>query len=281
MGVNKHIREQDMEIDKRIEVCAYCSGFDVKELKGKVKVKTGCIGKCSKKCPELAGKVYGFLNGEFIVCDTKEEFFAKMDELDSYEASSNRNPLVDAFLEHVEKWREEFESLRRIVLDCELTEELKWGQPCYMFQNNNLIILGGFKEYIALSFFKGALLKDTKAILTRQTENVQAGRQLRFTSVEEIDQMEDIIKAYIYEAIEIEKAGLKVITEKKPELQVPEELQNKFEEDPAFKDAFYALTPGRQKGYLYHFLQPKQSKTRENRIEKYRQQIFDGKGLND
>ncbi len=270
-----------MEKGKKIEVCENCSGLDIKELKKKEKVKVGCIGKCSKKCPELKGKVYGFLNSEFTVCDTKEEFLNKIEEMDSFVEESNMSPLVDAFLSHVEKWKEEFERLRRIALDCQLTEVLKWGQPCYMFQNNNIVIIGGFKEYIALSFFKGVLLKDPYGILVRQTENVQAGRQLRFTGVEEIEGLESMIKEYIYEAVEIEKAGLKVIAEKKPDLVIPEELQRKFDELADFKAAFYKLTPGRQRGYIYHFSQPKQSKTRESRIEKYIPKILEGKGLDD
>ncbi len=270
-----------MEKTKKIEVCVNCSGLDIKELKDIVKVKTGCIGKCSKKCPELNGKVYGFLNGIFTVCDTKKEFFEKIDELDFFVTNSKMNPLVDAFLENVSKWREEFEKLRMIVLDCELVEELKWGQPCYTFQNKNIIILGGFKEYIALSFFKGALLKDNNGILISQTKNVQAGRQIRFTCVEEIVKMEDVIKEYIYESIEVEKAGLKVEVQNKPELEIPEELKNKFAENPIFETAFFALTPGRQRGYIFHFSQAKQSKTRTARIEKFTQKIIDGKGFDD
>jgi uncharacterized protein YdeI (YjbR/CyaY-like superfamily) len=270
-----------MEKTPKIEVCLYCSGFDVNELKNKVKVKISCIGKCSKKNPELNGKVYGFLNGEFTVCHTKEAFFAKIDELDSFVPNSNKNPLVDAFLEHIEKWRDEHDKLREICLACQLTEELKWGQPCYTLNNNNIVIIGGFKNYIALSFFKGALLKDEGGILVRQTENVQAGRQLRFRSVKEIAEKETKVKAYIGEAIEIEKAGLKVPVEKKPELKIPDELQAKFDEAPAFKSAFYALTPGRQRGYIFHFTGAKQSATRASRIEKCMPKIFEGLGIDD
>lgn len=270
-----------MEKSPKIEVCSYCSGFDVNELKNKVKAKISCIGKCSKKNPELQGKVYGFLNGEFTVCDTKEEFFAKIDELDSFVSNSNKNPVVDAFFEHIEKWPDEHDKLREICLACQLTEELKWGQPCYMFENKNVVIIGGFKDYIALSFFKGALLKDEANILVRQTKNLQAGRQLRFSSVKEIAGKEKIVIAYINEAIEIEKAGLKVPVEKRPELIIPDELQAKFNEDPAFKSAFYALTPGRQRGYIFHFTGAKKSATRASRIENCVPKIFDGLGIDD
>lgn len=163
--------------------------------KGKVKISG--IGKCLKNNPELHGKVYGFLNGKFTVCDTKEESFAKIDELDSFEPNSKKNPLVDAFLEHIEKWRNEHDKLREICLACQLTEEFKWGQPCYTLNNKNIVIIGGFKNYIALTFFNGALLKDAGGILVRQTENVQAGRQLRFSSEKEIVEKETMIKAYI------------------------------------------------------------------------------------
>ncbi len=270
----------DME-NKKVEVCANCSGFDVKELKNVEKAKIGCIGKCSKKCPELNGKIYGFLNGEFTVCDTKEEFFYKIKELSSYVETSNMNPLVDAFLELTKMWVDEFKLLRKIVLDCGLIEELKWGQPCYTYDGGNVLILGGFKEYIALSFFKGALLKDSENILVQQTENVQASRQLRFIGTDKIKHLETTIKAYILEAVQIEKAGLKVPVEKKQELEIPEELQIKFDESTIFKEAFYALTPGRQRGYLFHFNGAKQSKTREARIEKFMLKILEGKGLDD
>ncbi len=266
---------------KKVEVCANCSGFDVKELKDKVKAKVGCIGKCSRKCPELAGKAYGFLNGEFVVCDTKEEFFAKIDALDAYAAKGDRNPLVDAFLAHVDRWGEEFASLRAMILACGLTEELKWGQPCYTFENGNVAILGGFKDYIALSFIKGVLLKDPEGLLVRQTENVQAGRQLRFASVQEIERMQSVIKAYVQEAMLLEKSGATLPVEKKPELVIPEELQRAFDENAALQTAFFALTPGRQRGYVLHFAQPKQAKTREARIAKHAQKILDGKGIDD
>jgi uncharacterized protein YdeI (YjbR/CyaY-like superfamily) len=191
------------------------------------------------------------------------------------------NPEVDVFLSKAEKWQEEFEKLRMIVLDCQLTEELKWRQPCYTFQKRNIVLIHGFKEYCALLFFKGSLLHDPNGILIQQTENVQAARQIRFTNVEEIVELEPILKDYIYEAIEVEKAGLKVKLKETSEFQIPEEFQNKLDENPALKTAFEALTPGRQRAYLFYFSQPKQSKTRESRVEKYLQQILNGKGLND
>ena len=194
---------------------------------------------------------------------------------------SRMNPKVDAFLGKSKKWREEFEKLRMIVLDCQLTEELKWGQPCYTCQKRNIVVIHGFKEYCALLFFKGALLKDADGILIQQTKNVQAARQIRFTNVREIVQMEPILKAYIHEAIEVEKAGLKVKFKKTSDFTIPDEFQNKLDAIPALKTAFDALTPGRQRGYLFYFSQPKQSKTRESRVEKCMPQILKGKGLND
>jgi len=191
------------------------------------------------------------------------------------------NPKVDTFLSRAEKWREEFEKLRTIVLDCGLSEELKWGQPCYTFQKKNIVVIHGFKEYCALLFFKGALLKDARGILIQQTENVQSPRQIRFTNVREIVRMEPILKAYIFEAVEVEKAGLKVKLKKTSDFKIPEEFQNKLNKIPALKTAFDRLTPGRQRAYLFYFSQPKQSKTRESRVEKYTQQILNGKGLND
>jgi uncharacterized protein YdeI (YjbR/CyaY-like superfamily) len=190
------------------------------------------------------------------------------------------DPKVDAFLSRAKKWQEEFKKLRKIVLDCGLTEELKWRLPCYTFQKSDIAIIQGFKEYCALMFFKGALLKDANGILVRPGET-QAARQLRFTNVREIVEMEPILKAYIHEAIELEKAGLKVDFKKTTEYRIPEEFQNKLDEIPALKTAFEALTPGRQRAYILYFSAPKQSKTRESRVEKYMQQIFDGKGLND
>ncbi len=191
------------------------------------------------------------------------------------------NPKVNDFLSRAEKWKEEFEKLRTIILDCQLTEEFKWGQPCYSFQNKNILLIHGFKEYCAILFFKGALLKDAKSILITQTENVQASRQIRFTNVKEIVELEAILKAYIYEAIEVEKSGLKVEFKETKEFAIPGELQNKFDENLALETAFNTLTPGRQRAYLLYFTEPKQSKTRESRIEKYTQQILNGKGLND
>jgi uncharacterized protein YdeI (YjbR/CyaY-like superfamily) len=191
------------------------------------------------------------------------------------------NPKVDVFLSKAKKWQKEFEKLRTIVLDCGLNEELKWGQPCYTFQKKNIVLIHGFKEYCALLFFKGALLHDANGILIQQTENVQAARQIRFTNVREIVEMEPILKAYIYEAIEVEKAGLKVNFKKTTEFKIPEEFQKKLDKIPALKTAFDALTPGRQRGYIFYFSAPKQSKTRESRVEKCMQQILNGKGLND
>ncbi|OAS89161.1 MULTISPECIES: DUF1801 domain-containing protein [Metabacillus] len=196
--------------------------------------------------------------------------------------NSRMNPKVDEYLSKAEKWKEESEKLRKIVLDCELTEEFKWMHPCYTFEKKNIVLIHGFKEYCALLFHKGALLKDAHGILIQQTENVQAARQIRFTNVQEIVEMEPILKAYIHEAIEVEKAGLEVNFKKKTEeIIIPEELQNKFDEIPALKTAFESLTPGRQRAYILHFSQPKQSKTRVSRIEKCMEKILNGKGLND
>ncbi len=191
------------------------------------------------------------------------------------------NHNVDAFFSKAKRWRKEFEKLRTIILGCELTEELKWGVPCYAFQNKNIVLMHGFKEYCALLFFKGALLKDSGGILIRQTENVQAARQMRFTSVQEIVSTRSQIKACILEAIEAEKAGLKVSLKKTSEFKIPEEFEIKLEESPALKNAFIALTPGRQRGYILYFSAPKLSKTRTSRIEKSVRRILNGKGLND
>jgi uncharacterized protein YdeI (YjbR/CyaY-like superfamily) len=191
------------------------------------------------------------------------------------------NPSVDAYLNKVHKWQEEMKRLRKILLQCELNEELKWGKPCYAFEKSNVVIIQGFKEYCALLFCKGALLKDPAGILIQQTENVQAARQIRFTNVREIVKLEHILKAYVQEAIEAEKAGLEVKYKETSEFAVPEEFQNKLKKIPALKTAFEALTPGRQRGYILHFSAPKQSKTREARVEKWMQQILNGKGLND
>ena len=191
------------------------------------------------------------------------------------------NPKVDFFFDKATKWQKEYEQLRTIILDCGLTEELKWGCPCYTFQKNNIVLIHGFKEYCALLFFKGALLHDAKSVMIQQTENVQAGRQIRFTNVREITKMKTTLKAYVNEAIEVEKAGLKVNFKKTSEYNIPEEFQNKLNKHAALKTAFQALTPGRQRAYIFYFSQPKQSKTRESRIEKCMQQILNGKGLND
>lgn len=191
------------------------------------------------------------------------------------------NPKVDAYISKAKKWQAESEKLRTIILDCQLTEELKWGVPCYTFENRNVVLIHGFKEYCALLFFKGALLKDAKGILITQTENVQAARQIRFTNVGEIVKMESILKTYIHEAIAVEKSGLKVDFKKTTEFDIPEEFQNKLNKIPAFKTAFEALTPGRQRAYFLYFSAPKQSKTREVRIEKCMEKILNGKGLND
>ena len=189
------------------------------------------------------------------------------------------NPKVDEYISKAGKWQEEFRKLRMIVLDCHLTEELKWGVPCYTYQKSNIVLIHGFKEYCALLFFKGALLKDANGILIRQTQNVQASRQVRFTSLREIIEMETILKAYIHEAIEVEKAGLKVNLKKNTELIIPGEFQKKLDEIPALKTAFDALTPGRQRAYILYFSAPKQSKTRESRVKKYIPQILNGMGI--
>ncbi|MGG2081438.1 YdeI/OmpD-associated family protein [Lysinibacillus pakistanensis] len=193
---------------------------------------------------------------------------------------NSMNPKVDEFISKAKKWQEEYRALRKIVHDCELTEEFKWMHPCYTLNNKNIVLIHGFKEYCALLFHKGALLQDTHGILIQQTENVQAARQIRFTNVQEIVEKEAIIKDYVSQAIAIEKAGLEVALKKDTET-IPDELQQKFEEEPALKTAFEALTPGRQRAYILYFSQPKQSKTRVSRIEKYTQQILNGKGLND
>jgi uncharacterized protein YdeI (YjbR/CyaY-like superfamily) len=194
---------------------------------------------------------------------------------------SSINPTVDFYFSKAKKWQEEINKLRMIVLDCGLDEELKWGCPCYTFQKSNIVLIHVFKEYCALLFFKGSLLNDANGILIQQTENVQAARQVRFTNVREIVKMEKVLKAYIYEAIEVEKAGLKVNLKKTTEYAIPGEFQNKLNKNAALKTAFKALTPGRQRAYLLYFSAPKQSKTRESRIEKSIPQILNGKGLND
>ena len=191
------------------------------------------------------------------------------------------NPKVDWFFAKDTKWQKEYEKLRTIVLDCGLIEELKWGCPCYTFQNSNIVLIHGFKEYCALLFFKGALLNDHNGILIQQTKNVQSARQIRFTNLREIVKMEKILKAYVYEAIEVERAGLKVKLKKTSEYKIPEEFQKKLNKTPALKKAFDALTPGRQRAYIFYFSQPKMAKTRESRVEKSLKQILTGKGLND
>jgi uncharacterized protein YdeI (YjbR/CyaY-like superfamily) len=181
----------------------------------------------------------------------------------------------------VNKWREELTKLRAVILSCPLKEEVKWGSPCYTFQNSNVLLLGSFKDYCALSFLNGALLKDSHGILKKPGENTQAGRVVRFTQVQEVIALEPVLKAYIEEAIELEKAGAKVELKAKDLLVYPEELQRKLDEIPALKAAFAALTPGKQRGYILHFSAPKQSQTRESRVEKCMQQILDGKGFHD
>jgi uncharacterized protein YdeI (YjbR/CyaY-like superfamily) len=196
-------------------------------------------------------------------------------------AKSKENPKVDWFFGKAGRWQEETEKLRTIVLETGLTEELKWGCPCYAHNGSNIVLIHVFKEYCALLFFKGALLKDSKGILVQQTENVQSARQLRFTDVKEIVSMKATIKAYVFEAIELEKAGLKVNFKTTKQFTVPEEFQTKLDKMPRLKNAFDALTPGRQKGYLLYFSSAKQSKTREERVKKYVKQILAGKGLDD
>lgn len=196
-------------------------------------------------------------------------------------SKSVENPKVDFFFDKADKWQQELNLMRTISLECQLTEELKWGVPCYTFQNANIVLIHSFKEYCAFLFFKGALLKDTDSILIQQSENVQAARQIRFTNLQEIIDLKAVLKTYIYQAVEVEKAGLKVELKKTSEFEVAEEFQKKLNEMPNLQKAFYALTPGRQRAYLLHFSQPKQSKTRESRVEKNISNILDGKGLND
>ena len=196
-------------------------------------------------------------------------------------SKSIMNPNVDFFFAKAKKWHEEYEQLRIITLDCGLSEELKWGCPCYAFKKANIVLIHGFKEYCALLFMKGALLKDVNGILVQQTENVQGARQIRFTSTKEIVKMKTTLKAYIKEAIEVEKAGLKVALKKTSAFKMPEEFQNVLNDMPELTTAFFNLTPGRQRGYLLHFSSPKQAKTRAARIEKNIQQILNGKGLDD
>ena len=195
--------------------------------------------------------------------------------------TSVTNPKVDWFFDKATQWQKEYEKLRMIILECGLTEELKWGCPCYQFENKNIVLIHGFKEYCALLFFKGALLADPDGILIQQTENVQSARQIRFTSAKQIVKMERILKAYVYEAIEVERAGLQVKLKKTKDFKIPEEFQSKLNKMPALQTAFDKLTPGRQRAYIFYFSQAKQSKTRATRVEKYLKQILSGKGLDD
>ena len=194
---------------------------------------------------------------------------------------TSKNPKVDAFLSNAEKWQVEMTALRAILLGCPVTEELKWGKPCYTFEGSNVAIIQGFKEYCAILFPKGVLLKDPKKLLIQQTENVQAARQLRFTTLKEITQLKAAIKALVEEAIGAEKSGVEVTYKKTAEFEMPAELESRLKEDAVFKKAFHALTPGRQRGYILHFAGAKQSATRAARIEKCLPRILDGKGLQD
>lgn len=191
------------------------------------------------------------------------------------------NPKVDFFFDQAKQWHKEFEKLRAIALDTGLEEDLKWGCPCYTYRGKNIFLIHGFKEYCALLFFKGALLNDTNNILIQQSENVQAARQIRFTDLKEIAGLEKVIKTYLFEALEVEKSGIKVVMKETKQFEKPEEFQKKLDENAALKEAFETLTPGRQRAYLLHFSSAKQVKTRESRIEKYIPQILIGKGLND
>ena len=188
---------------------------------------------------------------------------------------------VDRYIDKIKNWKEETILLREICLECGLDEDFKWMHPCYTFQGKNIVLIHGFKEYCALLFHKGALLNDTENILVQQTENVQSARQIRFTDKKQIIDLKAVVKAYIFEAIEVEKAGLEVKMKKTSEYEMPEELEKEFENDSKFKTAFYNLTPGRQRGYLLYFSEAKQSKTRSSRIEKAKPKIFDGKGHNE
>jgi uncharacterized protein YdeI (YjbR/CyaY-like superfamily) len=191
------------------------------------------------------------------------------------------NPKVDWYFSKSGEWQKEIQKLRTIILDCDLTEELKWGCPCYTFEKHNIVLIHVFKDYCAVLFFKGTLLKDPKGILVQQTENVQAARQIRFTSIDQILKLEKTLKAYIYQAVKVEVAGLKVDFKKTKEFAIPNEFQNKLDKNPALKNAFYQLTPGRQRGYLLYFSSAKQSKTREARVEKNLDRILERKGLED
>jgi uncharacterized protein YdeI (YjbR/CyaY-like superfamily) len=191
------------------------------------------------------------------------------------------NPKVDWFFDKETQWQKEYQQLRTLILDCGLAEELKWGCPCYQYEGTNVVLIHGFKEYCALLFFKGALLNDPNGILIQQTKNVQSARQIRFTSVQEIMKQKATLKAYIYEAVEVERAGLRVKLKKTADFQMPEEFQKKLKKMPSLKKAFEALTPGRQRAYIFYFSQAKLAKTREARVEKYTKQILEGRGLED
>jgi uncharacterized protein YdeI (YjbR/CyaY-like superfamily) len=191
------------------------------------------------------------------------------------------NPKVDFFFNKAGKWQKEYEKLRKIILSCGLDEKLKWGVPCYTFQDSNIVLIHGFKDYCAILFPKGVLLQDPEGILIQQTKNVQSARQVRFTDVREIARLEPALKAYVYQAIEVEKAGVKVRKKTTADFEMPEELQTRLAKNRALKKAFEALTPGRQLSYIYYFSQPKLPKTREARVEKYIKQILSGKGLED
>lgn len=191
------------------------------------------------------------------------------------------NPKVDFFFSKESKWQKEYGKLRAIILDCGLDEKLKWGVPCYTFQDKNIVLIHGFKDYCAILFPKGVLLQDPEEILIQQTKNVQSARQVRFTNVREIVKLERVLKAYVYEAIEVENAGLKITRKTTADFTIPEEFQIHLKKNRALKKAFEALTPGRQRGYIFYFSQPKLPKTREARVEKYIKQILTGKGLED
>ncbi len=210
-----------------------------------------------------------------------QELSSQEKNIESNSCMKNTNPKVDWFFNKASKWQKEYEQLRRIALDCGLKEELKWGCPCYTFENANIVLIHGFKEYCALLIFKGVLLKDPKGILIQQTKNVQSGRQIRFAGNSEIVSQKAVIKSYIREAIEVEKAGLKIQFKTTSEYGIPEELEEKLKNNPSLKKAFYKLTPGRQRAYIYYFSQPKLSATRAARIEKYIPQILNGLGIND
>lgn len=191
------------------------------------------------------------------------------------------NVKVDRYLNTLEKWKDELAKLRKIILDCRLTEEFKWMHPCYTYKGKNIVLIHEFRDYCAILFYKGVLLKDSKKVLVQQTKNIQSARQIRFTSLSAIEELEITIKEYIKEAIKVEESGLKVKKKKTSDFETPKELERKFEENPEFKKAFKSLTEGRKRGYLLYFAKPKQSKTRTSRIEKSTSRILDGKGLND